>query len=155
MDLRPAPVVGAGRRPLFVLALAAGGVVLIFTASTTTLLAAALAIIVVGVMAGSMYVVGFTLLHERVADELRGRAFGSLFTLVRLAVMTAFVLGPAISEAADAVAESRWDRVVQIWGWDLFIPGVRVTMWLAGLVIVFASLVAAASLRTMPAEDEQ
>ena len=37
-----------------------------------------------GLCAGASYVVGFTLLQENVADELRGRIFATLYTVIRL-----------------------------------------------------------------------
>ena len=40
------------------------------------------------------YVLGFTLLHESVDDELRGRIFCALYTLVRFCVLLAFAVGP-------------------------------------------------------------
>jgi dTMP kinase len=139
-----------GKAQLFPIVVAIGGVLLFITASTTTLPAATFAVVFVGVAAGAMYVLGFTLLHERVSDELRGRAFGSLYTLVRLGVMTAFVLGPALSEGIDALTESHWDQQVGVFGWDVFVPGVRVTLWLASFVIVAAAVAAAVSLRSLP-----
>lgn len=141
----------AGKAQLFPLVVAAGGGLLFITASTTTLLAATIAVTGVGIAAGAMYVLGFTLLHERVDDDLRGRAFGSLYTLVRLSVMAAFVLGPALSEGIDALTEGRWDRRVGVLGWELFVPGVRVTLWFASLVIVGAAGVALVSLRSSAA----
>ncbi len=139
-----------GKAQLFPIVVAVGGVLLFITASTTTLLAATFAVVFVGVAAGAMYVLGFTLLHERVSDELRGRAFGSLYTLVRLGVMSAFVVGPVLSEGIDALTERRWDRRIGVFGWEVFVPGVRVTLWLASLVIVVAAAAAAASLRSLP-----
>lgn len=139
-----------GKAQLFPIVVAAGGILLFVTASTTTLLAATIAVTVVGLAAGAMYVLGFTLLHERVSDDLRGRAFGSLYTLVRLGVMVAFVIGPALSEGIDAVTERRWDRQLGVFGWDVFIPGVRVTLWIASLIIVAAAAAASASLRSLP-----
>ncbi len=135
------------KEQIFVLMLAAAGSLLFVTASTTTLLAAGIGAGTMGFAAGSMYVLGFTLLHERVSDELRGRAFGSLYTLIRLAVMTAFVLGPGLSEGIDRFTNSRWDRELGLWGWDVFVPGVRVTLWIAALVTIGASFVARSSLK--------
>ncbi len=143
-----------GKAQLFPIVVAVGGVLLFITASTTTLPAATFAVVFVGVVAGAMYVLGFTLLHERVSDELRGRAFGSLYTLVRLGVMIAFVVGPVLSEGIDALTESRWDRRVGLFGWEVFVPGVRVTLWLASFVIVAAAAAAAVSLRSLPRSSD-
>src|SRR5262249_21840613 len=67
----------------------------LFTAALmSTLVLALIPVFVLGVCAGSVYVVGFTLLHENVDDELRGRIFGALYTIVRLCLLIAFALGP-------------------------------------------------------------
>ena len=59
---------------------------------------------VLGVGAGSVYVLGFTLLHENVDDELRGRIFSALYTLVRFCVLLAFAVGPFLSGLLDRLS---------------------------------------------------
>ena len=54
-----------------------------------------------GLGAGAVYVLGYTLLQENTEDELRGRTFTTFLTLVRLCVLGALVLGPAISALLD------------------------------------------------------
>ena len=49
--------------------------------------------------------VGFTLLHENVSDDLRGRIFSALYTLVRLCILIAFALGPLLSGLLDNLSE--------------------------------------------------
>ena len=58
-----------------------------------------------GVCAGSVYVLGFTLLHENVEDELRGRVFSALYTLVRFCVLIAFAVGPFLAALLDRLSE--------------------------------------------------
>ena len=58
---------------VFTISLFVAGGALMTAASMTTLLPAAVACGVLGVCAGAVYVLGFTLLHENVGDELRGR----------------------------------------------------------------------------------
>ena len=60
---------------------------------------------VLGVCAGSVYVLGFTLLHENVDDELRGRIFSALYTLVRFCVLLAFAVGPFLSGLLDQLSD--------------------------------------------------
>ena len=73
------------------------GISLIIAASMSSLGLASLFVGVLGVGAGSVYVLGFTLLHENVDDELRGRIFSALYTLVRFCVLLAFAVGPFLS----------------------------------------------------------
>lgn len=125
------------------------GATLLAAASMSELAAALLFIGAMGVCAGAVYVLGFTLLHESVEDELRGRIFSALYTLVRLCVLIAFAVGPLLSDLLDQL--SRWlldDRqVLSLLGLDIFVPGVRLTLWLAALIIMGAGVLALMSLR--------
>ena len=78
-------------------ALVVAGVSLATAASVSWLSIALLAVAVLGVCTGTVYVLGFTLLHQNVSDELRGRIFSALYTLVRLCVLIAFAVGPLLS----------------------------------------------------------
>jgi dTMP kinase len=121
---------------------------LFFAASMSTLPLALVGVFVLGICAGAVYVVGFTLLHENVDDELRGRIFSVLYTLVRLCLLVAFALGPFLSEALNSISRSLFtDRTVSLpGGHELFLPGVRLTLWLAAVIIFLAGVVVARSL---------
>jgi dTMP kinase len=137
---------------IFELSLCMAGVCLILAATTTTLTAAIVFIFLLGVCAGSIYVVGFSLLHENTDDELRGRIFSALYTLVRLCLLIAFAVGPFMAEAANSIS----GRILtdHIWhlpgGREVYLPGVRITLWFAGALILLAGLVAFWSLRRAP-----
>jgi dTMP kinase len=128
------------------------GVSLIVAASMSTLALAALFVAVLGVCAGSVYVLGFTLLHESVDDDLRGRIFSALYTLVRFCVLIAFAIGPFLSDLLDKLSNSLFDRHLAFAGLEIALPGVRLTLWLAGLIIVVAGIVAVRSIRPEEAE---
>ena len=86
-----------------------------------------------------MYVLGFTLLHENVDDELRGRIFAALYTLVRLCVLIAFAVGPFLpgcSDASRAGCSTAADSSSA--ASRSYVPGVRLTLWLAGVIILGA-----------------
>src|SRR5205814_8874831 len=100
-----------------------------------------------GLCAGSVYVLGFTILHESVADELRGRIFSSLYTLVRLCLLLAFALGPLLADRLDALSRHVVRAHVTIAGATFLLPGVRLALWLAGLTILGAGVLASFSLR--------
>ena len=108
---------------------------------------AALFVAVLGVCAGSVYVLGFTLLHESVDDDLRGRIFSALYTLVRFCVLIAFAVGPFLSDLLDKLSNRFVDRRISLGGAEIAVPGVRLTLWLAGLIIVGAGVIAVRSLR--------
>jgi dTMP kinase len=85
-------VLGAGAAGFGVFITALGASTALFFAScSSSLTPAALGVFVLGIFAGSVYVLGFTLLHESVSDDLRGRIFSALYSLVRLCLLLAFV----------------------------------------------------------------
>ncbi len=124
------------------------GVSLVLAASMSALEFAALFVTILGVCAGAVYVLGFTLLHESVDDELRGRIFSALYTLVRFCVLVAFAVGPLLSDLLGRL--SLWlfeDGHASVLGLQIAVPGVRLTLWLAGLIIIGAGVLAVLSLR--------
>ena len=123
-------------------------VVLLIAASSSVLSIVVPMIGVVGFAAGPIYVLGFTLLHENVDDELRGRIFSALLVLVRFCVLLALAVAPVLSELLDGLSESLWDdRIIDLGGASIFVPGVRLTMWLSSVIIVLAGVLAMWSLR--------
>jgi dTMP kinase len=137
---------------VFAISLLVGGVSLICAASMSSLGLAALFVLVLGVCAGSVYVLGFTLLHESVDDELRGRIFSALYTLVRFCVLIAFAVGPFLSDLLDKLSERLVDGEISLFGAEVAVPGVRLTLWLAGLIIIGAGVLAVRSVRSVPAD---
>jgi dTMP kinase len=132
---------------VFTIAVFVAGASLIVAASMSELRFAALFVAILGVCAGAVYVLGFTLLHESVDDELRGRIFSALYILVRFCVLLAFAVGPLLSDLLDRLSRSVVDRQISLAGFDIAVPGVRLTLWLAGVIIMAAGVLAAMSLR--------
>lgn len=143
------------KRRLFTEAVLAAGVLLLVAATLSSLYVVVLLVGLLGVCAGVIYVLGFTLLHESVDDELRGRAFGALYTMVRLCVLLALLVGPLLAELFDGASSALVDREIDVAGVSLFLPGVRLTLWLAGLVIIGAGIIAASSFRAADRADAE
>jgi dTMP kinase len=137
---------------VFTYSLLVGGASLLVAASMSSLGLAALFVTVLGMCAGSVYVLGFTLLHESVDDELRGRIFSALYILVRFCVLIAFAVGPLLSDVLDKLSNRLVHREISLFGADIGVPGVRLTLWLAGLIIIGAGVLALRSLRLGPLE---
>lgn len=124
------------------------GLSLLIAASMSTLELASVFVFILGVCAGTVYVLGFTMLHENVEDELRGRIFSALYMLVRFCVLLAFTIGPALSELLQELSESVFDDGhARLFGTAIAVPGVRLTLWTAGVIIVVAGFVAASAMR--------
>ena len=124
----------------------AGGALLV-GASAGSLGVAIVAVFVMGAFVGPIYVLGYSILHEKVDDELRGRVFAALNTLVRFCVLLALVGGPLLAAAADTLANQLFGRNVEVGSASYFVPGVRLTLWIDALFILGAGVVAAGSLR--------
>ena len=133
---------------IFTWSLVAAGIFLIVSASTSQIHFSGTMTFCIGICAGSVYVLGFTLLHENVADELRGRIFSTFYLLTRMCVLLALVVGPLLEETFDRLSKRFWERDINIFGYELFVPGVRLTLWLAALIMLTAGLIAIISLRS-------
>jgi len=140
---------------VFAGAVLVAGASLVVAASMSTLGWAAFFVLILGVCAGAVYVLGFTLLHESVDDDLRGRIFSALYTLVRFCVLLAFAIGPLLSDLLDRLSLSLVDRKVGLLGAEIAVPGVRLTLWLAGLIIMGAGVLVVMSLRAGGADRDE
>jgi dTMP kinase len=130
----------------FTLAAFMSGASLMLAASSDRLGPSMAFVFVLGIGAGAVYVLGFTVLQESVHDDMRGRIFSTLYTLVRLCLLLAFAVGPFMSDLLDRLARSWFHRHVTV-GITVNLPGVRLTLWLAGLIILLSGLIALASFR--------
>jgi dTMP kinase len=137
------------RKPLFTIAVFGSSVTLGLAAATSTLGAALGFVVGFGLCAGVAYVVGYTLLHEHVDDQLRGRIFGALNVLVRLCLLIAFAVGPFLSDILHGLSRDLFggDRRLDLFGGEVALPGVRLTLWLSSLIIFVAAVLALLSLR--------
>lgn len=137
---------------MFARSVTGAGVCLLVAASLGSLPWVVLVAGAVGICAGGMYVLGFTLLHEHTADEVRGRVFAGLYSIVRLCVVVAMVVGPLLAALFDRVSEVLWDRSIDI-GIVVELPGVRLTLWLAGLTVIVAGLLVRRTQRVQAAAE--
>lgn len=102
----------------------------------------------VGAAVGVIYILGFTIIQESVDDEMRGRVFAAFYSLARAGVLIAMVAAPALAVLCDRITELSADGAVGIFGYRLLIPGVRITFWLAALIISGAGWFAIRTLRS-------
>ncbi len=135
------------RARAFPLVLVLAGGALLVVSSSPFLSVVVPMIGVVGFAAGPIYVLGFTLLHENVDDELRGRIFSALLVLVRFCMLFALAIAPLVSEGLDTLSNRWWDGDIEVFGLSILVPGVRLTLWLASTTIMGAGVLASWSLR--------
>ena len=122
------------------------GISLFATVSTGQIHFAMTMLFLGGVCLGVVYVVGFTLLHEHVKDHMRGRVFATFYLLVRACVLLALVIGPLVEDALDRLSTLLWEGEISFLGFNIAIPGVRISLWLAALIILLAGVLSRVSL---------
>jgi MFS family permease len=136
------------RGPVFAGAVMGVGAFLVLAASCSSLAAAALFIGAVGACAGTSYVTGFTLLQENSSDEIRGRTFATLYTVIRLCLLISLTISPLWADFWDWVTNQLLtNQTVVIGSYSYNIPGVRVALWGGGLIAYTAGIVALRSVR--------
>lgn len=80
-----------------------------------------------GFFGGGAYSTGYSLIHEKVTDDLRGRTFSAAYTVIRIGTLVGLGLFPLFAGAIG-------DNTLTLPFATLDLPGSRVTLWLAGLV---------------------
>ncbi|MBW3644537.1 MAG: MFS transporter [Actinobacteria bacterium] len=128
-------------RAFTVAVLVAGGSLLL-GASMSSLAPALVLVAVLGAAAGCAYVLGFTILQENVSDHIRGRTFTALYTVVRLCLLIAFAVGPFLSGVLGGVSGRLFGGEVSLGELTISVPGVRLTLWLASVIIIVAGVLA-------------
>ncbi len=135
------------RATVFTGAVVAAGCAIVALGCVATLTPAIIFVGLIGATAGSAYVTGFTLLQETVSDELRGRTFATLYTIVRLCLLLSLTLGPFAASILGAVSEETVDGVVEIGSFTISLPGVRLALWLGGVITILSGLFARRRMR--------
>lgn len=134
-------------RTVFTAALFLAGINLFIAASSSSLWMAVIFVGLMGVSVGPVYVLGFALLQQEVDDELRGRVFSSLNTLVRMCVLIAMVVGPLLAAMLGRLSSTLLGGHLDVGAASLALPGVRLALWLASGIIIAAGFAAWGSLR--------
>jgi dTMP kinase len=137
------------RVAVFTTAVVVTGVAIGVLAWVSTLAFAILLVGLFGAAAGCAYVTGFTLLQESVADEMRGRTFATLYTVVRVCLLLALTLGPFVASGLGALSDRFLDGQLSIGSATLSLPGVRLALWAGGGLTVLSGLAARRRMRKM------
>jgi dTMP kinase len=138
------------RPEVFTGAVVGTGLGIIVLAWLSTLALTILVVAAVGAAAGSAYVTGFTLLQESVSDEMRGRMFGALYTVVRLSLLLSLTISPFVAGAFGTLSKRLVDGQLPIGSAHLALPGVRLALLLGGAITVVAGLAARRRMRKTP-----
>lgn len=118
------------------------GVGLIALASTSSLGWALPIAGALGFFGGVGYSIGYALMQETTAEELRGRTFGAAYTLIRLGTLVGLGIFPLVAGAIGG------DNTLHLFGdATLALPGSRVTLWLAGLIVIGGGVLSLTAVR--------
>ena len=128
------------KETLFPLAMIGAAGLLVVLAMMPNIALAAMLTAVMGSAAGVAWVAGYTLLHENVGDEFRGRTFATLTILSRFGLLASLAGFPAL-------AASLGDRSIAIGGAEIDLAGTRLALWAGAAVVLAGGLSARRGLR--------
>ena len=98
-----------------------------------------------GFFGGVAYSIGYSLMQETTEDELRGRTFSAAYTVIRLGTLLGLSVFPL---AAGAIP----DYTIDMPAGPLELPGSRITLWLAGLVVIGGGVLSMRAIRARRTE---
>jgi dTMP kinase len=127
------------RRRLFGASLTTAGIFLVLLALIPNLVLAVFTVIFLGAFSGVTWVTGFTMLGMEVQDEVRGRTFAFVQSLIRITLVAVLAIAPAAAAAFGV-------HTYKIQNTTFNFNGAQVTILIAGLI---ASIIGYISYRQM------
>jgi dTMP kinase len=127
------------RRRLFGASLVISGFFLVALAAIPNLVLAVFIVIILGSFSGITWVTGFTMLGMEVADDVRGRTFAFVQSLIRVVLVGVLAIAPLI-------AASIGQHTLKFQNTEINYNGAAVTILIAGVI---ASLIGFVSYRQM------
>ena len=127
------------RRRLFGASLAISGGFLVALAAIPNLVLAVFIVVILGAFSGITWVTGFTMLGMEVADDVRGRTFAFVQSLIRVVLVGVLAVSPLIAAAVG-------QHTFKFKNSELSYNGAAVTILVAGL---FATLIGLLSYKQM------
>ena len=127
------------RRRLFGASLTVAGSFLVLLASIPNFTLAVFIVIILGAFSGLCWVTGFTMLGLEVHDDVRGRTFAFMQSIIRVTLVAVLAISPII---AAYIGEYR----IKVRNTEVAYNGAAITLFFAGL---FAILIGAASYHQM------
>ncbi len=131
------------RRRLFGASLALAGFFLVALAAIPNLVLAVLIVAILGAFSGICWVTGFTMLGMEVADDVRGRTFAFVQSLIRVVLVGVLALAPLIAAAIG-------EHTFKFKNTELSYNGAAVTILLAGLVATLIGLISYKQMKDRP-----
>jgi dTMP kinase len=115
------------RRRLFGASLATAGFFLVLLALIPSIELAILMVIILGAFSGICWVTGFTMLGIEVHDEVRGRTFAFVQSLIRITLVAVLAISPLIAAAFG-------QHTYRVQNVEFSFNGAQITILIAGLI---------------------
>jgi dTMP kinase len=131
------------RRRLFGASLTTSGLFLVLLALISNLVLSVVIVAILGAFSGIAWVTGFTMLGMEVHDDVRGRTFAFVQSLIRIALVAVLAIAPII---AATIGEHRYE----FQNVALDYNGAQITMLLAGLIAAFIGSISYHQMKDRP-----
>ena len=131
------------RRRLFGAALTTSGFFLLILALIQNLVLAIFIVVLLGAFAGISWVTGFTMLGMEVADDVRGRTFAFVQSLIRIVLVGVLAIAPII---AAAIGEHSYE----IQNIHLTYNGAAFTMFFSSLIAITVGIISYHQMKDRP-----
>ena len=131
------------RRRLFGASLTTSGIFLVLLALISNLVLSVIIVTILGAFSGIAWVTGFTMLGMEVHDEIRGRTFAFVQSLIRITLVAVLAIAPII---AATIGEHRYE----FQNLTLDYNGAQITIGVAGLIAVLIGTVSYHQMKDRP-----
>ncbi len=131
------------RRRLFGASLTTSGIFLVLLALVSNLVLSVIIVTILGAFSGIAWVTGFTMLGMEVHDEIRGRTFAFVQSLIRITLVAVLAIAPII---AATIGEHRYE----FQNLTLNYNGAQITIGIAGLIAVLIGSVSYHQMKDRP-----
>jgi dTMP kinase len=131
------------RRRLFGASLTTSGIFLVLLALISNLVLSVIIVTILGAFSGIAWVTGFTMLGMEVHNEIRGRTFAFVQSLIRITLVAVLAIAPII---AATIGEHRYE----FQNLTLDYNGAQITIGIAGLIAVLIGSVSYHQMKDRP-----
>ena len=131
------------RRRLFGASLTIAGIFLVALAAIPNLVLAVFIVVALGAFSGISWVTGFTMLGMEVADNVRGRTFAFVQSLIRVVLVGVLAIAPLIAAAVG-------QHTFKFQNTQVSYNGAAVTILIAGLIATLIGVISYRQMRDRP-----
>jgi dTMP kinase len=131
------------RRRLFGASLTTAGIFLVLLALIPNLVIAVIIVIFLGAFSGICWVTGFTMLGMEVQDEVRGRTFAFVQSLIKVTLVAVLAISPLIAAAFG-------EHTYKIRNAELTYNGAAITILLAGIIATIIGWISYRQMKDRP-----